>query len=67
MNLTSEETYMLSALANGRTMGAIMSVLDLCENDALAIERSIFRKLGVRTRGDAIAKWREQGKQERAA
>jgi DNA-binding CsgD family transcriptional regulator len=65
--MTAEETIMLSALCAGRTLGQIMGVLDLCENDILALERSIFRKLGVRTRGDAIAKWIEQGKQGRAA
>ena len=58
--LTSEETYVIGAISNGRTIGQIMGILNLCENDALAIERSIFRKLGVRTRGDAIAKWIEQ-------
>lgn len=65
--LTAEQAYMLSAFANGRTLGDIMNRLDISENDARAIERSIYLALGVANRGEAIQRHREMTKREIAA
>jgi DNA-binding NarL/FixJ family response regulator len=55
MSLTAEQSLMLSAFAAGTTLGAVAGILNVSVFDAQDIEQSLYRRLCVTTRGDAIA------------
>jgi DNA-binding NarL/FixJ family response regulator len=56
-SLSARESEIMSLIADGRTNGEIASSLFLAEKTVKNHVRSIYSKLGVRSRAAAISHW----------
>jgi DNA-binding NarL/FixJ family response regulator len=60
LGLSARESEVMSLIAGGHTNGEIAAHLFLAEKTVKNHVRSIYSKLGVDSRGDAIAHWLER-------
>ena len=59
LSLSAREAQIMSLIAGGHTNGEIAAHLFLAEKTVKNHVRSIYSKLGVGSRPDAIAHWRQ--------
>ena len=61
VGLTDRERVVLACLERGVTLGQIAEGLFVTRNTVKSQVQSVYRKLGVRTRADALARAHEYG------